>query len=67
MARQVKFICSCEETKPCSHELAFIEKQKHCIYCNELKSGSHHCSGKKAYSYGYTKGVINGRQTDNKS
>lgn len=66
MARRIKFSCSCEENRPCSHELAFIEKQKHCNYCNEIKSSSHHCSGKNAYNYGFKMGVEeNGRNTKN--
>jgi len=52
-----KFICNCQESRPCSHEIEFIEKSKYCLYCHELRNNSHHCSGKKAYQYGYQNGL----------
>lgn len=39
-------------------ETQVIEKDTRiCRFCGEIKSSSHHCSGKKAFQFGYDKAI----------
>jgi hypothetical protein len=39
-------------------EIEVIEKDNRiCRFCGEIKTESHHCSGKKAFQFGYNKAI----------